>query len=327
MKIGSLSAAWSAQPLEEVLDFFAGAGLQTIELGAGAYPGNAHCNPQELLGSKAKLKAFTDAIEKSGLEISALSVHGNPLHPNAEIATEHHEAFVNAVKLAGVLGIQCVNGFSGLPGGSAADQVPNWVVAPWPQDHADALVYQWEVAAKYWKAQAKLLEKADVCMCFEMHPNFLVYNPETLVKLREVAGSDRLCANFDPSHLFWQGIDPSAAIRWLAEQAKGARSFFQHVHAKDSLVYEWNSKVNGVLDTKHYGDEINRGWIFRTVGYGHDYSVWKDMISTLRMVGYDGVLSIEHEDSLMSSNEGFLKAIAFLKEVLIFEAPSAMSWA
>jgi sugar phosphate isomerase/epimerase len=327
MKIGSLSAAWSAQPLEDVLDFFAGAGLQAVEIGAGAYPGNAHCDAAKLNKDAKARKAFIGAIESRGMVLSALSVHGNPLHPNKKIAEEHHQAFVEAVKLAGSLGVKCVNGFSGLPGGCATDKVPNWVVAPWPEDHGNALVYQWDVAAKYWKAQAKLLEKADVCMCFEMHPNFLVYNPESLVKLREVAGSDRLCANFDPSHLFWQGIDPSAAIRWLAEQSKGARSFFQHVHAKDSLVYEWNAKVNGVLDTKHYGDEINRGWIFRTVGYGHDAGVWKDMISTLRMVGYDGVLSIEHEDSLMSSNEGFLKAIAFLKEAVIFEAPTAMSWA
>ncbi|MHB8997815.1 MAG: sugar phosphate isomerase/epimerase family protein [Armatimonadota bacterium] len=327
MKIGSLSAAWSGQPFEEVLDFFAGAGLQTIEIGAGGYPGSAHCDAAKLNKDAKARKAFVDAIESRGLELSALSVHGNPLHPKKEIAQEHHNAFREAVKLASSIGVNCVNGFSGLPGGSPVDMVPNWVVAPWPEDHLEALNYQWDVAAKYWKAEAKILEKADVCMCFEMHPNFLVYNPETLVKLREAAGSDRICANFDPSHLFWQGIDPIAAIRWLGEKGKGARSYFQHFHAKDSLVYEWNSKVNGVLDTKHYGDEINRGWIFRTVGYGHDAGVWKDMISTLRMVGYDGTLSIEHEDSLMSSNEGFLKAIAFLKEVTIFEAPGEMSWA
>lgn len=327
MKIGSLSAAWSAQPLEEVLDFFAGAGLQAIEIGAGAYPGNAHCNAAELNKSKAKREAFVKAIESRGLELSALSVHGNPLHPNKKIAEEHHNAFREAVKLASSIGVKCVNGFSGLPGGCATDKTPNWVVAPWPEDHLQALNYQWDVAAAYWKAEAKVLEKADVCMCFEMHPNFLVYNPETLVKLREVAGSDRICANFDPSHLFWQGIEPSAAIRWLAQKSKGARPFIQHVHAKDSLVYQWNAKVNGVLDTKHYGDEINRGWIFRTVGYGNDYAVWKDMISTLRMVDYDGVLSIEHEDSLMSNNEGFLKAVAFLKEVAIFDPPTEMSWA
>jgi sugar phosphate isomerase/epimerase len=327
MKIGSLSAAWSAQPLEEVLDFFAGAGLQAVEIGAGAYPGTAHCDPAKLNADPKALKAFVKAIESRGLVLSALSVHGNPLHPSQKIQREHRKAFREAVTLAGKIGVKCVNGFSGLPGGCETDKVPNWVVAPWPEDHGNALVYQWEVAAKYWQSQVKLLDQNDVCFCLEMHPNFLVYNPETLVKLREVTGSDRICANFDPSHLFWQGIDPSAAIRWLGKKGEGARSYFQHVHAKDSLVYEWNSKVNGVLDTKPYGDEINRGWIFRTVGYGHDAGVWKDMISTLRMVGYDGVLSIEHEDSLMSSNEGFLKAIAFLKDALIFEAPSAMTWA
>ncbi|MBP8955224.1 MAG: sugar phosphate isomerase/epimerase [Armatimonadetes bacterium] len=327
MKIGSLSAAWSAQPLEEVLDFFAGAGLQAIELGAGAYPGNAHCNAAELNKNAKKREALAKAVESRGMVISALSVHGNPLHPNAEIAKEHHEAWREAAKLANSLGVKCINGFSGLPGGAPGDKVPNWVVAPWPEDHLKALEYQWDVAAKYWKAEAKIMEKNDVCFCFEMHPNFLVYNPETLVKLREAAGSDRICANFDPSHLFWQGIDPSAALRWLGEKAKGARSYIQHFHAKDSLVYQWNAKVNGVLDTKHYGDEINRGWIFRTVGYGHDAGVWKDMLSTLRMVGYDGVLSIEHEDSLMSSNEGFLKAIAFLKEAAIFEETGEMTWA
>jgi len=327
MKIGSLSAAWSAQPLEEVLDFFAGAGLQAIEIGAGAYPGTAHCNPAELNKDAKKRAAFAKAIESRGLVLSALSVHGNPLHPDKKVAEADHNAWRETAKLASSIGVKCVNGFSGLPGGCAGDKVPNWVVAPWPDDHLKALEYQWGVAAKYWTAEAKVMEKMDVCFCFEMHPNFLVYNPETLVKLREAAGSDRICANFDPSHLFWQGIDPSAALRWLGEKAKGARSFIQHFHAKDSLVYEWNSKVNGVLDTKHYGDEINRGWIFRTVGYGHDAGVWKDMISTLRMVGYDGVLSIEHEDSLMSSNEGFLKAIAFLKECVIFEETGAMTWA
>jgi len=327
MKIGSLSAAWSAQPLEEVLDFFAESGLQAVEIGAGAYPGNAHCDPAKLNADPKALKAFVKAIESRGLVLSALSVHGNPLHPSQKIQREHRKAFKEAVALAGKIGVKCVNGFSGLPGGCETDKVPNWVVAPWPEDHLNALNYQWDVATKYWQSQVKLLDANDVCFCIEMHPNFLVYNPETLVKLREAVGSDRICANFDPSHLFWQGIDASAAIRWLGEKGKGARSYFQHCHAKDSLVYDWNAKVNGVLDTKPYGDEINRGWIFRTVGYGHDDGVWKDMISTLRMVGYDGVLSIEHEDSLMSSNEGFLKAIAFLKDAVIFEAPSAMTWA
>ncbi|MFP3904584.1 MAG: sugar phosphate isomerase/epimerase family protein [Armatimonadota bacterium] len=322
MKIGALSAAWSADPLEEVLDYFAEQGLQTIEIGTGGYPGDAHCDPQELLDDDAACDAFVEAIESRGMELSALSCHGNPLHPDEALAQEHHEAFVATVKLANKIGITEVNGFSGLPGGSPADKTPNWVVAPWPEDHLEALEYQWKVAIEYWKEQNDFLEENDVNMCFEMHPNFLVYNPETLIKLRRECG-DRMCANFDPSHLFWQGIDASAALRWIAESG----DVVKHFHAKDSLVYEWNSKVNGVLDTKHYGDEINRSWIFRTVGYGHGQEIWKDMISTLRMIGYDGTLSIEHEDSLMTANEGFEKAIAFLKETVIEALPGEMTWA
>ncbi|MCD6361018.1 MAG: sugar phosphate isomerase/epimerase [Armatimonadetes bacterium] len=322
MKIGALSAAWSAQPLEEVLAFFAEAGLQTIEIGAGAYPGNAHCNPAELNASKKKRDEFMAMINDHGLEISALSVHGNPLHPNKKLATEHHEAWRATAMLASKIGVKCVNGFSGLPGGSPTDKVPNWVVAPWPEDHLQALEYQWDVAVKYWKAENKTADKYGVNFCFEMHPNMLVYNPETLIRLREACGK-RICCNFDPSHLWWQGIEPAAAVRWL--QSKG--KVIQHVHAKDVSVYQWNARVNGVLDTKHYGDELNRSWIFRSLGYGHDALEWNELISTLRMCGYDGALSIEHEDSLMTANEGFLKAVDFLKKAAIFEKPGAMTWA
>ncbi len=322
MKIGALSAAWTDQPLEAVLDFYAEHGLQAVELGTGNYPPDDHCNPVELNKSKAKRDALLKAVESRGMVISALSCHGNPLHPDPAIAKAHHAVFRATVSLAAKLGITCVNGFSGLPAGGPGDKVPNWVVAPWPEDHADALVYQWGVATKYWTKENAFLDKNGVDMCFEMHPNFLVYNPESLMKLRDACG-ERMCANYDPSHRFWQGIDNSAAIRWL--QGKG--DIIKHFHAKDSKVYEWNSRINGVLDTKHYDDEVNRAWIFRSVGYGNGMEVWKDMISTLRMCGYDGVLSIEHEDSLMSNDEGFLKAIALLREAVIFEDAGEMTWA
>jgi len=322
MKIGALTAAWSAQPLEEVLDFFAECGLEAVEIGAGNYPGTAHCNPAELNASKRKRDAFVKAIESRGLVLSALSVHGNPLHPNEKIAAANHEAWRDAVKLAEKIGVTEINNFSGLPGGCATDKVPNWVVAPWPEDHLAALEYQWDVAIKYWKAENKFIDNKRINVCFEMHPNFLVYNPESLIKLRKACGN-RICCNFDPSHLWWQGIEPAAAIRWIQSHGK----VIKHFHAKDVLVYDWNAKVNGVLDTKHYGDELNRSWIFRAVGYGHGAEVWNDIISTLRMTGYDGALSIEHEDSLMTPNEGFMKAIALLKDCYIKQKPGAMTWA
>ena len=153
-----------------------------------------------------------------------------------------------------------------------------------------------------------------------MHPGFCVYNPETLLRLRAAVGPV-IGANFDPSHLIWQGVDPVAAVRELA----GA---IYHVHAKDTKVDKYNTAKNGVLDTKHYGDEIHRSWVFRSVGYGNGLDYWRDMISNLRLVGYDKVMSIEHEDSLMTIDEGLRKAVSFLKGICIFEEkPTTMSWA
>ena len=156
-------------------------------------------------------------------------------------------------------------------------------------------------------------------IALELHPGFACYNTASLLRLREAVG-DTIGANFDPSHLFWQGMDPVAAIRAL----KGA---IYHFHAKDTKIDPYNKAVNGVLDTGSYGALGDRSWIFRTVGYGHDMGVWKDIISALRAAGYDGAVSIEHEDAYMSTLEGLEKAIAFLKEVLIKEAPAQMWWA
>jgi len=321
MKIGVLTAPWSGQPLEDVLDYVCEAGLEAVEIGTGNYPGSGHCDPFELNKSAAKRKAFLNVIESRGLILSGLSCHGNPLHPSKRIAQEHHNVHRETVKLAQKLGLSCVINFSGLPAGSPRDRVPNWVTAPWPDDQLEAVQYQWnDVAIPYWKTENKFADARGVDVCFEMHPNFLVYNPETLMRLREACG-ERMCANFDPSHLFWQGIDACAAIRYLGGDV------IKHFHAKDSLVDAQNVAVNGVLDTKHYGDEINRAWIFRTVGYGHYYATWKAIVSELRLIGYDHVLSIEHEDSLMSAAEGFQKAVGFLKEVMISEMPGEMTWA
>ena len=157
-------------------------------------------------------------------------------------------------------------------------------------------------------------------IAFEMHPGFCVYNPETLMRLREAVGPT-IGANFDPSHLIWQGVDPVAAIRYLGDA-------IYHFHAKDTKIDAINTARTGVLDTKHYGDEIHRSWVFRAVGYGNGLDYWRDIASALRLVGYDKVMSIEHEDSLMSIDEGLEKAVAFLKDVLIYEPkPGTMSWA
>ena len=179
--------------------------------------------------------------------------------------------------------------------------------------------WQWdEVVAPYWVKRAEFAAQHGVKIAIEMHPGFVVYSPETMLRLRAIAGPSIGC-NYDPSHMFWQGIDPIAAVRILGD------AIF-HVHAKDTQLYPANLSRTGVLDTKPYTDERNRGWIFRTCGYGHGAEWWKEFVSTLRMFGYDNVLSIEHEDSLLSPEEGLTKAAQFLNEIVIKEEPAAAWW-
>ncbi len=322
MKLGLLISLYRTEPLDEVLAKAKAKGIEAVEIAAGGYGGNEHCNPAELLRDEDKFLEFKHTIDKHGLPISAFSVHGNPVHPNKEIAAKFHEDYVNCVLLAEKMGVDTITLFSGCPGGCAEDKTPNWATCPWPEDFLAVLDYQWnEVLIPYWKEAGAFAEAHGVTkLAFEMHPGFSVYNPETLLKLRAAVGPVIGC-NFDPSHIIWQGMDPVAAIREL----EGA---IYHCHAKDTKVDKYNTAKNGVLDTKHYGDEIHRSWVFRSVGYGNDMQYWRDMISNLRLTGYDYVLSIEHEDSVMSIDEGCDKAIYFLKQAIISEPkPTGMAWA
>ncbi|HNQ36211.1 MAG TPA: sugar phosphate isomerase/epimerase [bacterium] len=321
MKLGVLLVLFGQKTLEEALDYAKKCGVEAVEIGTGNYPGNAHCRPEELLANPRRIKEFKKAIEDRGLILSALSCHGNPLHPDSKIAARHREVQRQTIRLAEKLGLDTIITFSGCPAGGPDDRTPNWITCPWPEDYSRSLAWQWEKqAVPYWRKEAAFAADHGVKkIALEMHPGFLVYNPETLLKLRTAVGP-AIGANFDPSHLFWQGIDPVRAVTAL----EGA---VFHCHAKDTRIDHYNTALNGVLDTKPYGNEKERSWIFRTVGYGHDQAFWKDFISALRLSGYDGVLSIEHEDSLLSGNEGFLKAVRFLKEVIVSEPRGAMWWA
>lgn len=320
MKLGVFTVLFGATPLEQTLDYLVEAGVETVEIGTGAYPGHAHADPARLLASDRRLRAFRDAITTRGLAISALSCHGNPLHPNRRIRNAHQRAFDQTVALARRLDVSTVITFSGCPPGDARATQPNWVVAPWPPEFAAMLEWQWrQRVMPYWKTTAKACRRAGVRVAIEMHPNFVVYNPESMLRLRDLAPGTIGC-NFDPSHLFWQGIDPVLAIRAIGDA-------IYHVHAKDCRIDAANTRANGVLDAKPYTQELARSWVFRTVGYGHDALVWKDMVSALRLVGYDHAISIEHEDSVMSSAEGLRKAIAFLKPLLIAEPAGPAYWA
>ena len=320
MKLGVMSGGIAALGWEAALAYCRELGLDAIELACGAYGKTHLIDPEALLDDAPARQKLKDDLARNGLSISALSCHGNPVHPDVEEARRHERVQDVVVRLAAKLGVEVVCTFSGCPGGAPGDRTPNWVTCVWPPEFARMRAYQWdEVLVPYWQRKAKEARDEGVRIAFEAHPGFAVYNTETLLELRRRAG-DNLGANLDPSHLFWQGIDPVEAARVL-----GAAGAIYHLHAKDVAIDPHNTRINGVLDTKSYGDLRGRSWVFRTCGYGHGDEFWKPFVSMLRRQGYDHALSIEHEDSTMSLREGFAKAVAYLRGVMIHE-PAGQAW-
>ncbi|MBM3746075.1 MAG: sugar phosphate isomerase/epimerase [Acidobacteria bacterium] len=319
MKVGVFTALLADLSLDQVIEKLKALDVDTVELGTGNYPGDPHCK-LSMLENKTALKEFKAKLEDNGITISALSCHGEPLHPNAAIAKANQECSRKTILLAEKLGVPVVIDFSGCPGDSDKAKYPNWITCAWPPHFLDLLAWQWEKKViPYWTKRTKFAADHGVKIALEMHPGFVVHNPETLLRLREACGPNLGC-NYDPSHMFWQQIDAIKAIRILGD------AIF-HVHAKDNQIYDANLPKAGVLDTKKLSDERNRSWIYRTVGYGHDAGWWGEFISTLRMYGYDYVLSIEHEDCLMSPAEGLTKAVRFLQNLVIREKPGVAYWA
>ena len=318
MKLGVFTVLFGDLPLEQVLDKVTAAGLEAVEIGAGAFPGSAHIDIDGILASKAAAKAYRQRVADAGLVISALSCHGNPLHPDTAVARAHDAAFRKAVRLAERLEVGVVNTFSGCPGDCEGSRRPNWVTCAWPPDYLEILEWQWDrKVIPYWTRAGRFAADHGVRVALEAHPGFVVYNVETALRLRAAIGP-QIGVNFDPSHLFWQGVDVPAAIRALG-------AAIVHVHAKDVALDRGNVRVNGVLDAKPYTQLADRSWTFRTVGWGHGATEWAGIMSALRLVGYDHVVSIEHEDALASVDEGLANAVRFLRP-LVLSDPAPTAW-
>jgi len=322
MEIGVHSPPLYDRSFAEALAYLDDIGVDAVEPGVGGYPGDEHLDRRAYLDDEDAQADLTALLDEHDMRISALATHNNPIHPDEERAAKADTELREAIGLAGQLDVNTVTCFSGLPAGSPSDETPNWITAPWPSEHAEAHEYQWdEVGIPYWRDIAEHAETHGVDVAIEMHPNMLVYEPHGLLRLRE-ATNERIGANFDPSHLYWQGIEITDAIRLLGDE-----DAIHHFHAKDTRVYEEQAREKGVLDTTPYTDEANRSWLFQSIGYGHDELHWKDVVSTLRMVGYDGALSIEHEDSLTSSIEGLEKAVEMLDRAVFDSHPGDAFWA
>jgi len=319
MKLGIFTPVFGKLSFDEMLAKVCSlSGVNAIELGTGGWPGCSHIRVDSLLSDTQAARAYRNRVQDTGLTISALSCHGNPLHPIQTIARDYDEGFRKTVRLAEILEVPVVVTFSGCPGDGDESKHPNWIVTPWPPEFSETLKWQWdEKVIPYWLEAAKFAGNHGIKLALEPHPGFVVYNVETFLKLHEAIGKT-IGVNFDPSHFFWQGVDISLAIRTLGE------TIF-HVHAKDIAFDSCIVARNGVLDNKSYSRVAERSWLFRTVGWGHDELEWKRIVSALRLIGYDYVLSIEHEDALASGDEGLTSAVTFLQRVLLSE-PRPEAW-
>lgn len=307
MKIGMVTDSLGHLSFDEMLDTAAGMGIEGVEFNACNWTSAPHMNLKELVKSAPARKALRDALDKRKLSLFAFNANGNQLHPTD--GKRQSDDLYDTIRLAGEMDVPTVVLMSGLPAGCASDTMPNWVVSSWPPETQTILKYQWEdVALPYWRRLADHAKANNVKLAVELHGNQLVYNVPTLLRLRKEIG-DIVGANLDPSHLMWMGADPLAAIDALG-------SAIHHTHAKDTFINKPVCATTSRLENGSLMDIPARSWSYITLGYGNGESFWRDFCYRLRMAGYDGWLSIEHEDVMLSRVEGVRKSVELLNAVV-----------
>jgi len=327
MQLGAYTACLHDRSLGEALDTLADLGLTSVEVSAGGFIGTPHLPVAELLESESARTDYLAEFTRRGLVLTGLNANGNPLRPDPEVGPQHAADLRRAIELAGLLGVRRVVTMSGLPQATPDATVPTWVVNPWDSGYLDILEWQWsDVALPFWREVDALAAKADVKVCIEMHPQNLVFNPTTLKRLVDAVGATHVGAEMDPSHLFWQGIDPVAAVDWLGP-------LVYHAAAKDTRINSDNVRIHGVLDdrfTRIPADEEPLGlggrytvtgwpapdpsWQFVAVGNGHGHEFWVQFLTALHKVDPDIAVNIEHEDQSMGQVEGLAFAAENLKK-------------
>jgi sugar phosphate isomerase/epimerase len=310
VRLGVVTSALAGCGFEAGLDRLRELGVDAIEIGCGGYHADrSFGDPARLIEDSGQRDRWSEAIAARGLEISALALHGAPLSPDREVATRYDAEFRAACRLAELAGVTRITLLAGIPEGAPGDATPCWIASAFPPGNRDVLEWQWERrVVPYWSERARIAADHGCRLCFEMHPNDVVYNPRAFLRLREAIGPVA-ALNFDPSHLFWQGIDTLEALRALSAHV-------DHVHAKDTALNGGAVRLHGVLDNGPFEELAARSWSFRTIGFGHGELYWREFVSALREIGYDGTVSIEHEDLYLAPDDGLAKAVAFLRPLV-----------
>jgi sugar phosphate isomerase/epimerase len=320
MKLGAYTAVLHDKPITEALQVLRDLGLTSAEINSGGFLPAPHLPIAEIRASQDARDEYLGQFDAAGITLTALNCNGNPLHPDREVREKHGQDVRDAIELGALLGVKRVVTMSGLPGSDPGARLPSWTVLPWDSAYLDARDYQWnDVALPYWRDIQARAADADVKVCIEMHPHNVVYNPATMLRLAEQIDATHVGAEMDPSHLFWQGIDPVAAVEELGELVYNAA-------AKDTRINQAAS-VNGVLDDRHTRvrpDEPgavslggrytlsrwpeNSSWDFVAVGRGHDLEFWTRFLAALQKVDPGMAVNIEHEDQELGQIEGLRSA-------------------
>lgn len=326
MKLGAYTACLHDKTLPEALRILREMGLDSAEINSGGFLPAVHLPIADIKQSKDARDEYLGVFAEAGITLAALNCNGNPLHADPEVRNKHSQDVREAIELGALLGVKRVVTMSGLPGTDAKATLPSWTVLPWDSAYLDARDYQWnEVAIPYWKDIQSRAADADVKVCIEMHPHNLVYNPATMERLATEINATHVGAEMDPSHLFWQGIDPVAAIRSLG-------SLVYNAAAKDARIND-AVKINGVLDDRFgriapdapgavsLGGRYtvsrwpeNSSWDFVAVGRGHDVAFWTEFLTAIEEVDPDMLVAIEHEDQELDQLEGLRYAADTLLE-------------
>lgn len=315
MRLGLFTWPFNDQSLDWVLAYAQSLRLQMLELGTGNDPGDAHCPLDALLADAGRRREYRARLADHGLGISAFSCHGNPLDPDVAAARRSNEVFLKTLRLAEMMDVPVVNCFSGCPGDDGGGARPNWVASLERPEYVNLLAWQWrERVIPYWRGAAAAARRHGRRVGLEFDPGYSVYNVSSLLRLRAGLGADGefIGCNLDLSNMFAQGVEGPAAIQALGE----AGALF-HFHAKDAVLDPRNYEINGFLDLTPYDDVLRRSWSYAVVGYGHDTLYWRRIVATLKNVGYDYTLSIEHEDPTTAPVVGARKSAEFLKTLLL----------
>jgi sugar phosphate isomerase/epimerase len=320
VEIALMSASMLDRSWDATLDAAAAHGIRQIEACAGGHIPTVHYDPVRLADDAEALARFRASLDERELRLCSLSCHGNPLHPDPERAASDHEDFLATCRLASRLEVRYVSLLAGLPAGGPKDHTPNWIVNSAFPGLGEVYRWQWEARVlPYWREAAGIADDHGVRLCIEPHSADVVYNTPTFMRLRDEIGPT-IGMNFDPSQLWWQGIDPIAVVETVGDA-------IYTCHVKDALLDARRIARDGVASPADYDRWDERPWSFSTPGYGHSELFWRRLIIALRRAGYSGTLSIECEDPFLTPDDTLAASVELLRRVLPAEPPPPVDWA